>query len=222
MIASIRPHDKECAYFAIRRSTTATVSALRWRVASAVRRPIHGFTSPATIRAHSAGSRCRRSNASPTSRSAADDEVARTTPSSAGANSATPGVPSPPNRTSFSDPGSSGPVARASSLCRSAQRAAVCNNRTSPCSTTARACSAAASVAGSSSALRSVSNMCSILPRHVRQWPEIFRLVYNGFRGSTSPVATEILLLTAARRAPSGPGSGSKRTSPWARRASSP
>ena len=183
MIASIRPHESECAYFAMRRSTTETVSRDRWRVASAVRRPIHGFTSPATILAHSRGSRCRRSRASPTSRSAAADEVARTTPSSAGANSATQGVPSPPNRTSCSLPGSSGLVARASSPCKSAQCAAVCNNRTSPCSTTARACSAAASVAGSSRALRSMSNMCSILPdmadtaKTVSPYPQGFPVV---------------------------------------------
>ncbi len=71
MIASMRPHDSEWAYLAIRRSTTATVASLRWRVVSAVLRPIHGLTSPAQIRAHSCGSRWRRSNASATSRSAA-------------------------------------------------------------------------------------------------------------------------------------------------------
>ena len=153
MMASIRPHDNAWAYFAILRSTTATVSTLRCRVASAVRRPIHGFTSPAQTLAHSLGRRWRRSSASPTSRSAADDEVARTTPSSAGANSATPGVPSPPKQTSFSDPGSSGLVARASSLCRSAQCAAAFRMPTSARSATARAVSTYDRVAVSSRAI---------------------------------------------------------------------
>ncbi len=51
MMFSNRPHDNECAHLVTRQSTAAAVSADSSRVASAVLRPIHGFTSPASIRA---------------------------------------------------------------------------------------------------------------------------------------------------------------------------
>ncbi len=93
------------------------------RASWTIRRANHTSTHPSWTRRHNSGNRCRRSSPSPIRLFAAPSVVARTAPSSAGANSATSGVPSPPSRTRRSRPLPTAP-GRVSTACRSAHRIA--------------------------------------------------------------------------------------------------
>ncbi len=168
MMRSSRVQEIRSAYGAISMSTCPQTGTVRGRVASATLRPIHALTSPAWTRAHRPGSRCRRSSAAATSRSAAWVEMPSTAPSSAVANSATSGVPAPPSRSSRSQPGSArlpGSVGETTTACRSAQCAAACSLATSAAFRAASAAAAYARVASASIPSRSclISNMCSII-----------------------------------------------------------
>ncbi len=72
------------------------------RVSAATRRVFHGATVSDSTRAHSRGSRCRRSSASAISVIADRVETPSAAPSSSATNGATPGVPSPPSDASQS------------------------------------------------------------------------------------------------------------------------
>jgi hypothetical protein len=88
------------------------------------------------------------------SRRAAPSEMPSTQPSSAGAKSATVGVPTPPSRTGCSVPGSR-LSATASPGCRSAQCPAIWSRRVSAVIRVCSLASAAARVAAASSSTRS-------------------------------------------------------------------
>ncbi len=156
-----RRHVKPPARSATFASTLAAASRDRARASWTIRRASHTSTSPSWTRRHSSGNRCRRSSPSPISDFAAPSVVARTAPSSAGANSATSGVPSPPSRTSRSRPFPTAP-GRASTACRSAHciasHSCLACTRRSACFVPA---ASARIPAASSPSRRSASSACS-------------------------------------------------------------
>jgi hypothetical protein len=93
---------------AIAHTRASTRSAAAWLsawVAWAIRRARHACTCPASTRAQVRGSRCRNANASSINPVAALVDIPSAAPSSAGANSATSGQPSPPHMNTSSIPG---------------------------------------------------------------------------------------------------------------------
>ena len=154
-------------------STHPAASTDRHRVRCATSRARHAGSVPVATAAHNRGSRCRSSNASPTSSCPAAVDRPSAEASSAAANSATSGVPGPANRIDRSIPATrtrSGDPSPAGTGCRSAQCAANPNSSASAASAARRRATARSTTAAGSSPSR-VSNMCSILEPTTDSFP---------------------------------------------------
>ena len=102
---SNRAQPSDPANAATAPSTSAAASTGRCRVACATLRAFPARISPSCSRRHNRGSRCRKSSASATRRSALPDVVSNRAPSSARQNPATSGVPAPPTSRPSARPG---------------------------------------------------------------------------------------------------------------------
>src|SRR3954447_3317337 len=179
-------HASVSTYGVVASSTNRACAAVRSAACTirATCRAFHTRPFPSASACHSRGWRCCRSRASRIRLPAAMNPMPITSPSSADANSATCGVPSPPGRTARSPPRAPGlpapgvpepgvPESR-HSVCGSC-RAAQCAASTSSCHSWVRSASwvaviAAHAVSASSSATQDVSNMCSSIPA---RWPRV-------------------------------------------------
>ena len=172
---------------AIAASTTPAAATDRCRVLAATSRAFDTRASRATTRAQINGNRSRTSRASATSRRADHGLICIRAPSSANANSATDGVPTPPTRTARSSPGNTRPApASESPECWSANTAASTNNPASTSVRTACRRDTSSSVASTLSGTDRVTCMEETLPastdtnrpecrlRH-RMWRTIFQ-----------------------------------------------